>query len=126
MSDYVATKCIRLETEHQDLEKILNYLGKNELYKNIKEDEGYLDLYEINEILEEKENIRIIKYKSNYYIDIILQNEYGETEIELYLSIKEINNIVDDFIDKYGYIKIINIIVLAFNWYNGSDEPYSY
>jgi len=124
MSDYISTKCIRLHTQHQDLESILSYLGKSELYNNLKEQDN-LDIYEINEILE-KENIRIIEYKNIYYIDIILQNEYGEQEVSLYISFNEINNIIiDDFIDKYGNVEILDIIILAHNWYNCCEEPYS-
>ncbi|MFW5890632.1 MAG: hypothetical protein ACOCUI_00260 [bacterium] len=126
MSDYMNTQCIRLETEYQDVDGIIGYLGKTKVLNEVKEKWGEnYSIYDLNEELE-KDNLRIINYKNRYYIDIILHNKWADGEdVSFYMAIYDVNKKIFDFTKKYGKIHIKNIIILVHSWYNGCEEPYS-
>jgi len=121
MSDYMTTNCIRLKTEFQNIKELLSIMNKDLL--NVHMEDGK-DLYEINEILE-KDNIRIIDYNDELYVDIIICNDWSDgNDPEFYMSLADIKKIINQYKNKLNF-KPTDIYILAHQWYNGCDEPYT-
>jgi len=121
MSDYMTTNCIRLKTEFQNIKELLSIMNKDLL--NVHMEDGK-DLYEINKILE-KDNIRIIDYNDELYVDIIICNDWSDgNDPEFYMSLADIKKIINQYKNKLNF-KPTDIYILAHQWYNGCDEPYT-
>lgn len=122
MSDYMTTNCIRLKTDFTNLEQVLENIQIE--IKTSSFEEELENLYEINEQLE-KDNIRIVYYEDCYYIDIILYDDWSDgNDPEFYISLTEIDKKIKEYEDILKF-KPMDIIILAHQWYNGCEEPYT-
>ena len=125
MSDYMTTNCIRLKTDFSYIDDLLEHIDIEIDKSNFDDSEDmHENLYEINEQLE-NDNIRIIYYKNNYYVDIILYNDWLDgNDPEFYMSLAEIEKKIKEYEDILKF-EPIDIIILAHQWYNGCEEPYT-
>jgi hypothetical protein len=123
MSDYMTTNCIRIKTHFDSVQEVLIWINKESIIPiYFKADEN---LYTLNNYLEQ-ENLRIINYENTYYIDIILHDDWSDgQDAEFYMSLSEINNKINEYKVQWKEFDFDDVIILAHQWYNGCDEPYT-